>query len=151
MRRRPGPESLLAVLATGVLGTGVALAATHDTSSARPVSRTLPAAPAPVTAGASTTAAKPATPAARPRAPKRLPFTGPSMPLPDPTAVGLLLVVSGSWLLVAPRRRGAVVAVAQAAGSDDRLDALRPGSTDVSPRNDPAMDRLRRPPGHQLA
>jgi hypothetical protein len=157
VRRRPGPESLLAVLATGVLGTGVALAATHDdTSSARPVSRALPLAPAPATgqSAPSTNAGKPATPAkppARPHAPKRLPFTGPAVPLPEPTALGLLLVVAGSLLLAGPRRRTVVVASAQAAGSDDRLDVLRPGSVDVNPRIDAAMDRLRRPPGHQLA
>jgi hypothetical protein len=71
-----------------------------------------------------------------------LPFTG-SAPVVPTSAVGLVVLVAGSWLLVR------WPAAAPAAGYDATLLA-DPSVTARSPRNDGAIGRLRSP-GHQFA
>ena len=76
-----------------------------------------------------------------------LPFTGPS-PVAPMTALGVLLLAGGAWMLARWPQRPAV-----ALGSVDGQDATLADCSSVtvrSPRNDGAIERLRSV-GHQLA
>jgi hypothetical protein len=74
--------------------------------------------------------------------PKALPFTG-SAPVVPTSAIGLVVLVAGSWLLVR------WPAAAPSTGYDATLLA-GPSVMARSPRNDGAIGRLRSP-GHQFA